>query len=620
MSLSIRLFGNRDRAQELVGKAKKQMVALKHFMGFGNISQLEPQPIRMSDGSTIRVRSIFGIDIIDIIGAGVVLVEVGELIPANFLFLITSPTEYAAWALRKTNEGTELIPSSFDLSTIQQFILPGYAGHSLVQSKDDYSKHKYMISTIFNTHFDHSGVCDTNDNYTHIIYNKPRYGVSQPSLCNGGPIVWGLRNSYGPIIQPDGTIIRKFNSDQAYLSYNQNRFSITYPFYCGSARHNWQIEDNGDVLTDLEIWAINSVTSEIRWKDKNGDQSGAPITRDASLDALPYGVLSKDKFIGAGDSSPIVNTVTTPLYYPATCDGSSSWHSLAYGPIGKIVSGGFDWNFGDILIEEAMGSVKKEFSSSGWSSPGDVGTPSGGDGDCLCPSPSSAKITNIYKAMYGRIMAPVSYDNLDNDDKTFIMIYFRDSGDPTQITYEKKEYNVWSTPFYASGFNSEQSYVLQLTEPKIREYFLIYRINGGELIKILITRISKINTKWESKFSYYSWLGCSPLRTWSTTYIDTPYIEGSSIFEPSCIIVKNQYLFYTYILRDYVGPVTGCGDFIDCQESGHWSFSKRLLGVIDIATGKRTEHIVDDDLLGKLYKDTFDKTKAAAIGWHKEGG
>ena len=93
--------------------------------------------------------------------------------------------------------------------------------------------------------------------------------------------------------------------------------------------------------------------------------------------------------------------------------------------------------------------------------------------------------------------------------------------------------------------------------------------------------------------------------------------RGQRVVKMSCKVTK-KYLLYTYVLQDYTGPSNE--EHFDDFGDTNFTFNKRILGIINRNTGEEYEYTVNDELLGDMYKDTFDKTKAAAIGLHKEGG
>jgi hypothetical protein len=49
----------------------------------------------------------------------------------------------------------------------------------------------------------------------------------------------------------------------------------------------------------------------------------------------------------------------------------------------------------------------------------------------------------------------------------------------------------------------------------------------------------------------------------------------------------------------------------------NFTFVKRIVGVIDVASATRTEHEITDEVLSDMYEEKFNKETAAAIGIHK---
>ena len=588
MSLSIRLFGNRDRAQELVGKAKKQMVALKHFMGFGNISQLEPQPIRMSDGSTIRVRSIFGIDIIDIIGAGVVLVEVGELIPANFLFLITSPTEYAAWNISRGSNGVvTLAPKSIkfpdmeevasdiqhcDTKTRVPFIYP-----STVKSNSDYNRHRFAKANvpIIPGSFGSNSI-NRYGSYGYYYYKGIWYCFYD-----------GIRSCWQP---------SNFNLNNVERWVNS--WFNGEPDYVCSARHFFQTyfetpestnpEINEIAIKNLEFWRITDTEGRIEYDTKEGHQIGTTFS-GLSVWSDIYGVLSKDKIIFKDPNSNTEddNQIGTKEYSgtPNTncCDTVLIGQGFDLHNIQHL--GGKFIKFGDVVLDIVDGRYwTDDFTYSTIGAPG------------IC-SESTEEMDiqgRVERYMPSKNFQLMDYDNL-NGDETFICFYASQADSARFLIYVVDVRNV---AYY---------HIFTKNTGTVREFRMAYRTNAGVLVNTLIaTLVDGINETRSNS---------SPCAYYDTTTISG--FSGIRISDVSCQVTP-KYILYSYVKQTYSGPLAEA-HFND-DDNVLWDFNSRTLGIIDIETGKKNEYIVDDDLLGKKYKDTFDKTKAAAIGLHKEGG
>jgi hypothetical protein len=93
---------------------------------------------------------------------------------------------------------------------------------------------------------------------------------------------------------------------------------------------------------------------------------------------------------------------------------------------------------------------------------------------------------------------------------------------------------------------------------------------------------------------------------------------GFRIGQISCKATEN-FLFYTYNLWEYTGSVSPPSAFVWAAvdaAAGDFTFRHRVLGVINVATGVRTEHTVNDNFLGS-YNLSFNENQAAAIGLHK---
>ena len=555
MSLSIRLFGNRDRAQELVGKAKKQMVALKHFMGFGNLSQLEPQPIRMSDGSTIRVRSVFGIDIIDIIGAGVVSVKVGELIPANFLFLIYSSTEYAVWRIIDNgDDGIKPEPTNFLISSVTKpFDMGSYMNPSVVKSNKDYDKHFYTIE---------NHRVDAHCFYWfYPYYSSWQYGRNLECESAEVTVVIGFSNCW-----IDGA----FDSNTDYLSHPSGNGSD----FIASGRNSAYTDEDGVQIKNLRLMYIDNVSGQIKYEEK--DEEGKWLEKDGNIVSFrqdkPYdihAVLSPTKFFGVDSNSYefISNSIPRPCtFYIGLVGGGSEFYEK------------YDVVFGNVIIEQNKVGSWHNIMGSNDACPGICVYQEWVDGS------EDAKVF------------PADYCNI-NVDETFLIFYRKriDGGIHVWGSRVKDGRCQATYDFY----DRRNGYTYQ--------WKIAYRLKGGDVQYITNDANVNIICSYASGRLFHGY----PSEVLFDGY------GGQRIDTISCY-ASEKYLFYSYSLWTYNGPDNE--NHFEDFNNDYFTFEKRVLGIINIETGVKSEHTVNDELLGDMYKDTFDKTKAAAIGWHKEGG
>jgi len=565
MSLSVRLFGNRVRAQELIGEAKRQMVLLKRFMGFGNLSQLEPQPIRLFDGSTIRVRSFFGIDIVEIIGAGAPIDKIGEELEKVYLvFLIVGQTEYAVW--RITHKDASLTSARFDISKYTTYFnIYANRSPSVVKSY----KNKEHVYTIENIRVDIKYFYPTTGN------TFPHYGrrVRSYLLPSGDKdVVIGVRNCF---------IGGNFDYDVSYIDYSPTDISN----YILSGRHSSYIDEDEGLVTDLSLWKINATSGQIKYKSIGVQKDGAVISYAKSNDI--YAVLSKDKFIGVDLNSYV--SVDDKRYKdnqcPEICGDSPS---LYYQDSGDK----YDYLFGSVTLEHWLGYYAKIRTANFHK----ITCPYAGS---ICLAGDTClrqKISLIYDLGQVKML---DYDNI-NIDESFVAIYgFFQTG----VAYRDHMGNYCGgAAFWDAAFKP-----IYWHDAETTDYKLVYRTNNGSLKTITICT-SFGGTKYDATI-YCGSGGCA---RWSQFSLGTIY-EGERLSGVSCQATE-KYLFYTYTIWTYTGPDNE--SHFDDEDNDEFTFSKRIIGIIDIKTNERTEHIIDDTLLGDLYKDTFDKEKISAIGLH----
>lgn len=193
----------------------------------------------------------------------------------------------------------------------------------------------------------------------------------------------------------------------------------------------------------------------------------------------------------------------------------------------------------------------------------------------------------------------LDYDNIMdenlNPDRTFIIFYATSGSQASGTSYELG-HSLLMGPCPASTID----FYGQRTK-----YILAYRIKGAGLNKIEICSLGIGTTYTQTRSFILSGDTCDCVSDECQITADTSVTEtsGQRINDVSSKVSDN-YLVYSYILEDYTGPDTPL-----------WTFNKRILGIIDVKTGTRTEYEVNDTLLGQ-YKDKFDEKLASAIGFH----
>ncbi len=487
--------------------------------------------------------------------------EISLILPLVFLIYQDAQNNpaYAVWKISK--HGERLSPIAFDLGKYATFItIAPLERPSVVKSgfdlNDKHQKHVYTIEDLF-----------MSPSVPYLQYGK--FSGYQNEL------LVGLRNCF-----IDGV----FDGDFGYAGYD--------PFsYICSGRNSSYIDNNGDLIKDLELWKIDTTSGQIKYKVKNQEDGSwserlGSIISYSNSDGI-YAVIAKDKVVGAiGETVSEDYQIDTPFTvvgcpYPR-CDSEPRTYVLNHNS--SVERGGKYFYFGSIQIDfTGLEKIHNQTLII-------VDT-------CLCYGWEDCGVYNKYMAdsvtsnWTPISFTPLDYDNI-NEDETFILFYAK-----TGWWYYKVENggNLWSGWSRANTYN-----------PSVK-YYMAYRIKNGSLAKEEIC--------WYGDFEKHTWQGGfkqtydGPYVSsciggwWSEGAIVTETKEGQRILYPSTNIT-DKYILYSYILEDY---------FI--SPGVPWTFNKRILGIIDIETGTRTEHEVNDTLLGQ-YKDTFDKALPSAIGFH----
>src|SRR4030067_2808237 len=258
MSLSVRLYGNLRRAKELVSLGMQMLNDIKLFMSFQDLKQLAPTERRLPDGSAIKVKSIFGIDIVTILGAGgEVIKKLIKEVDVFYVFLITSSSNYVVWEIKKNNiiEPYELDISKYvtvNIASTIDIVTP-----STIQSNKVLNRHQLYLDTMWDTAIK-------------LVMFDRKYGLVsyEKDLSNNWQtILFGNRNSYTPNGWGTADPLL-YIEDNSFMSY-PNVENSSPPSYICSGRHNW-IYNGDEVYKNLEVWAINSTTAQIRYETKTG--------------------------------------------------------------------------------------------------------------------------------------------------------------------------------------------------------------------------------------------------------------------------------------------------------------------------------------------------------------
>lgn len=482
-----------------------------------------------------------------------------------FLFLIVSPTEYAIWKIE--DEGATLIPNGFNIgnrSTFYTVSSPDHIFPSVCKSNKDNNLHYVMIQT--------------NPLLPGIDSSQAenRYGLNCQYYFLGGSwkfVVVGLRAGYEPSEwSPTGPEVLNtlaYKSDANYIC---------------SSRHPYIVDSNGDVLKNLEFWETGSGVGRIEYDTEEGHQIGDSFNYSAQDDI--YAVISKDKlaYVDPVDNPLDDNFTDGPdqVSYTVGCCGDTHFFQLMTQFENLTYSGAAKYfKFGDVVIDMVGGTLSHQII---------VGTIVG-HSSCIPPVDKVPRDHSILIQRTAPTLEVMDYDNVEGD-KTFILFY--------EIYAATRTHFEW-IDVKRPGAGME--YYRKEVGPG-RGYRMVYRINNGEVVNELICTLVNGTVTTRVPFSECTVTGPD---------VSVTAFQGQRIRNVTCQATE-KYLLYSYTLQTYNGPV-GEQHFKD-KDDVLWDFNKCILGIIDIETGTRTEHEVDDSLLGDLYKDTFDEEKASAVGLH----
>lgn len=494
----------------------------------------------------------------------------------DLVFLIVSPTEYAVWKIE--DEGVSLV--SFELS-LEDYIAQDYdkGGDdeypSVCKSNRGQDEHRIMLQSDPRL----PGVYPDSEN---------RYGILGKYYKVGAVweyVIVGYRSTY----EPEG-----WSSGGAEV-WNSEVYKSDANYLC-SGRRPFIVDSNGDVLKNLEFWETAAGVGQIEYDDEDGHKIGDSFSYSAQNDI--YAVLDKDKIIGVDRSSFLTLNVNTITSVSNPCCSSSVNCPTSVGRQ-LINSEEYDYRFGSVTLETILGywfewnSVLIEL-------------------PCPCTNPPVSKAIhpvvmadrNKYQTSSPNTseMVIMDYDNI-NVDETFICFYAKKDG----VFWDYNYLYLSGTESNPTAFNGYWKFDINQ-----RVYWLVYRLNSGTLQRLKICTLDDgaVRTYAAPTYSCVGPTVCPP----TSSYTQVSGFQGQRIRNVTCQATE-KYLLYSYTLQTYNGPL-GQQHWNDGDDV-LWDFDERILGIIDIATGTRTEHEVNNSLLGDLYKDTFDEEKASAVGLHR---
>jgi len=484
----------------------------------------------------------------------------------TLIFLVKDNNSYAVFLIG--DDGQTLTPYKFDISKYTTYfdIWGGMADTYRVNPsvvKSD-SRNQNHIYTIENIRID-------------IEYFQPGYDLGYPQygrriqsydlLPTDKLVAIGLRNCF---IKAGANDIFDYNT--SYLNYPLGQASE----YICSGRHSSYIDEIEGLITNLYLWRIDVTSGQIKYTTLEGEQDGAIVSFKKQHDI--YAILSPDKFIGV-DKNNFEDYDNSEFYSGWWCGINDLRTLWEYG-------NKYKYFFGESIIEQYLGSFYSEhYTNLGEENP-----------DCWQVECETATYSHRNQ-LVGKVY-PLDYDNI-NIDESFILIY----------SFEKT-LNHYLDVGKITGFISFLTEPNQWFDVKRVEYKIAYRVNGGDVSYITICFLMGGEKQNYIKV-FPPYLPDCPSWGWvsgTTTFV------GSRISDISCQ-ATDKYLLYTYTLWEYTGP-SGETHFND-MDNTLWTFEKRVLGIISIETGVKTEYEVNDEFLTDMYNGTFDEEQAAAMGLHE---
>ncbi len=565
----------------------------------------------------------------------------GAFLGEDLVFLIVSQTEYAVWKIK--DEGATLIPTGFNIGQrtnrvdVDSAVNEGTL-NSVVKPDKNYSEHYFSVQ-------------DNDDPvYNHNYYT---YGLYRDRDANGLKELMGLRDGYQP---PDWDINIGWTVSNifGYLYYSQS--PDAYPWYLCSSRHPFIIY-NGKVIKNLEIWQIDATTLEIHYDSIDGEG----LIGETVPNSKKFAALTPDLYVGHGEVyvPELTSTYTYGQHFDCGCCvpfnncvvGCPDGVDLLTSSYEIYIGDKYPYNFGNVSLGDyGLGGYKtteRAYTSffadcvtglSGcnlfsptwlftWHQSG--GACTGGTMEGTVYRLSYELVfeirdnSSLYIMDYDNLIPNVTADKSVNIDDTFIMICY-EGGNTLSNPGRRDEYDAspvwvktWLSPLSGCSkyqYGNWQDWYTTTRESfwESKHYRLKYRLKGGSVITVDICDYSTIYNKKVDTVTGYTLVSpgsCAAYWDKSVSSTNTGLISGGTkLMYPTCIATE-KYLFYSYITKTGWGPYPGSPSSLD--------FDKRILGIIDIESGKRTEHTVNDALLGDLYKDTFDEEKASAVGLHR---
>ncbi len=502
-------------------------------------------------------------------------VEEEGVVVTDIVFLIYSDASFACWGIM--GNGASIISINFKINKYATFfniwgVIDEFynVNPSVVKSEEKYQKHMFTIETISidNKHFQ-PGYDLGYPLYGRRLQSNPN--VSYP-LDPPKQVVIGVRNCW---IKIPGAEEAEFDFNTSYLLFPLGQMS---QYFC-SGRNSSYVNESKGLIRNLYLWALGGNEAQIKYEIYNEETLGWDTKDDGLIISYIYpfdiyATLSPNKIIGILDDVQEYIPFTVEQYL---CDeevpGGFNYDYTSYS--GWKRSG---WYFGDVQLEEGWHNYTHAHNDCWHCEP--------------CPEFGFICRRSVTQDRGYRKIRFYDYDNI-NVDETFICFY-GDYLDGRRAKGTEVNTTGWGIDF-ENWYGNEGITI---------EYKMVYRLKGGGLIKITLGEIMA-----------GAW-GASGGATCTNAPIHT---NGSGThgqrFSKFTCKVSEKYIVYSYLIHNYTGAQDGL-DHIDDMNDTNYTFVKRVMGIIHIESGRRTEYEVNDSLLGR-YKNTFNEEIVSAIGLHQ---
>jgi hypothetical protein len=536
--------------------------------------------------------------------------KVFELVPISevlkdvyIIFLIKSPTEYAVWQFDLT-DGILGNPLSFNLAGVTTEIdktAPTF--YNTLKSNKDLTRHHYLIEDLTG-------------------YNDPTYW--KYGMRVAATDMWGIANCYQP---SDFLKASDYEWDTTFLDTN---LPVTFPLsvgqiICRARNIGEDPNDSNKTVKNLRCVLVDAGTpseERIKWEDENGTQTSSTWVSFENMNGLWakkfFAVIGPEKMLWVDyETAPVTKTINPTVADSLLTGGRDCLtESLSYTtgnakPSTEIITNGLRFMFGDVLLGEYAEASSYSLQTTTYEATG-ASIVSGWSGPLNCCTHNLTTIQHRRRWEGALSVNVLDFDH-KNEDETFIVFYYKEFGNPAGPVYLERAQEVSAgqptpTPKYHGT-------VRQISSGSAKNYLFSYRLNGGTVVHVNLDITFGYGQIDETTSS--DWLtatdgdGCEySYVTYNSNIVTKTW--GAKIGNLTTKISDN-FILYSYCIYDYTGAVaTERTEDLD-YDPNYWTFRERIMGIINITTGVRTEHIVNDALLGN-YSSSFNEDEQAAIG------